>query len=123
MRIAAVRVFVRDLDRCVDFYGAFLGAGPTALGGGWAVFDVGCDLVVESVAESDEEHRGLVGRFTGVSFVVEDVAATCASLRDRGVEIVGEPELQSWGGVLAAVADPDRNTVQLVQYPRPVGDR
>lgn len=123
MRIAAVRVFVDDLEAAASFYGALLGAGPTAVGEGWAVFDVGCDLVVEEVDARDAEHGELVGRFSGVSFGVDDVTAACESLRGRGVEIVAEPEVQSWGGVLAAIADPARNVLQLVAYPRPSGER
>lgn len=120
MRIAAARVFVSDLGRSAPWYEHVLGARPSAGSPehGYAVFDAGCDLVVEEVGDDSEIPAAqLVGRFTGISFAVDDVAATCRTLRDAGVDVVGEPETQSWGGVLATVADPDGNAVQLVQYP------
>jgi predicted enzyme related to lactoylglutathione lyase len=36
-----------------------------------------------------------------------------------GVEIVGQPARQPWGGILAHIADPDRNVLTLVEYPPP----
>jgi hypothetical protein len=33
------------------------------------------------------------------------------------VDVIGEAELQSWGGTLATIADLDGNQLQLVQYP------
>jgi predicted enzyme related to lactoylglutathione lyase len=58
-----------------------------------------------------------VGRFAGFSFAVDDAGAACAELAARGVKIVGEPEVQPWGGILAHVADPDGNVITLVKYP------
>ena len=120
MRIAAVRVFVSDVARAAAWYGQVLGTAPTAGGpdAGYVVFDAGCHLVVESVGEDSEiPAERLVGRFTGISLAVDDVDAVCRSLREAGVDVAGEPEVQGWGGVLATLADPDGNAVQLVQYP------
>jgi predicted enzyme related to lactoylglutathione lyase len=120
MRIAAVRMFVTDLGRAEAWYRGVLGASPTAGGVdvGFVVFDVGCHLVIEPVTgDSEIPADQLVGRFTGVSFVVADIEAAHRSLVARGVSVVGEPEPQSWGGVLATIADPDGNQMQLVQYP------
>lgn len=120
MRLAAARLFVTDLDRSLTWFRALLGADPTAgsPSEGFVVFDVGADLVIEEVGDDSEiPATELVGRFTGLSFAVTDVAAAIARLKDREVRVIGEPELQSWGGTLATIADPDGNQLQLVQYP------
>ena len=110
--VAAVRLFVRDLDAARTFYGAQLGLTEMSTGPGWVVFDGGpVQIVVEDV------HGDLVGRFAGISFAVEDVEAACEALAARGVEITNRPARQAWGGTLAHVADPDGNVLTLVQYP------
>ncbi len=45
-----------------------------------------------------------VGSFTGLVLNVEDMAATCAALRDAGVRFDLEPEQQAWG-MQAVIAD------------------
>jgi catechol 2,3-dioxygenase-like lactoylglutathione lyase family enzyme len=46
---------------------------------------------------------------------VDDIAATHARLRDAGVVFARPPEQESWGGWVATFADPDGNTLQLMQ--------
>jgi uncharacterized glyoxalase superfamily protein PhnB len=58
-----------------------------------------------------------VGRFTGLSFAVEDIAATHARLVAADVPFAGPPQKQFWGGTLATLTDPAGNQLQLVQYP------
>jgi predicted enzyme related to lactoylglutathione lyase len=48
--------------------------------------------------------------------IMKDAHAECRSLSARGVRIVGWPEQQAWGGVLAHIADPDGNVLTLVQH-------
>ncbi len=119
MDIAAVRVFVTDLGRAEAWYRGVLEAPPTAGGvdDGFVVFDTGCQLVLEPVTgDSEIPADQLVGRFTGISFAVADIDGACRRLVAGGAT-VGDPEPQGWGGVLATIADPDGNRLQLVQYP------
>jgi catechol 2,3-dioxygenase-like lactoylglutathione lyase family enzyme len=119
MRLAAVRIFVTDLVRSSEWYRHLVGSEPTAgsPASGYVVFAVGADLVLETVGDdSDVPAEMLVGRFTGLSLAVDDVRAALPGLADT-VDVVGEPELHSWGGTLATIADPDGNQLQLVQYP------
>ncbi len=119
MRLAAARIFVADLGRSTAWYRHLLGSEPTAGGpaSGYVVFDTGAELVLENVGDDSEiAAAALIGRFTGLSFVVDDVRAALLSFA-HAVDVVGEPELQSWGGTLATIADPDGNQLQLVQYP------
>jgi predicted enzyme related to lactoylglutathione lyase len=120
MRLAAARIFVSQLNEAVDFYGALLGP-PTSLGpgGAFAVFDgKPSDVIVEAVAhDAPPEDRALIGRFTGISFAVDDLDRVHHELTAAGMSFIGSPELQPWGGRLATIADPSGNEIQLVQYP------
>ena len=115
--IAAVRVFVSNIDRARDFYGQTLGLdikgeSPEAL-----LFDTGgCTLIVERCAPDDPEARDLVGRFTAVSFEAPDINAVHAALSEKGVTFDGPPAAQAWGGRLAHFHDPDGNVLTLVAY-------
>ncbi|MCU0950999.1 MAG: VOC family protein [Burkholderiaceae bacterium] len=120
MKLAALRLFVRDLSAARSFYRDQLGLALTADGAahGFLVFDLdGADLVVESVpVDAPAEDQALVGRFSGISFAVDDCAAAYARLSAAGVRFSGAPEAQGWGGVLATLRDADGNALQLVQY-------
>jgi catechol 2,3-dioxygenase-like lactoylglutathione lyase family enzyme len=92
----------RDDPRHVATYE--LGFGPT--------------LVLEAAdAASDKEHGQLEGRVTGICLGVADVEASYRALQNRGLEFVGEPEKQYWGGVMAHFRDPGGNWLTLLQQP------
>ena len=105
MKLNTARIFVRDLEAAQSFYRDALGL--TLRGGnpriGYCVFDSGgAQLVVESVPdEAPAAERDLVGRFTGLSFSVEDIAAMYERLLSLRVRFTGAPETQAWGGILA----------------------
>lgn len=122
-QLDAARLFVHDLEAAHGFYARTLGlphrAGAPAAG--FCVYDAGggVQLVVEAVApDAPEDDHALVGRFTGLSFRVDDIHLRCAELKARGVYFAAEPEPQPWGGVLATFADPSDNLLQLVQRPQ-----
>lgn len=121
MQLAAARVFVRDIVAARDFYEKRLGLdlGHDGTAEGFCRFDTGqVQLVVELVTPDESpEDQATVGRFTGLSFGVDDVVATHAELSARGVRFSGAPEKQFWGGWLATLVDPDGNELQLVQFP------
>ncbi|MQA81839.1 MAG: VOC family protein [Streptosporangiales bacterium] len=70
-------------------------------------------------ADGDRRSSELVDNPRGldhVSFTVEDVDATYAELRDRGVQFEGEPAtVQEWRMRMVAFRDPDGNSLFLVQ--------
>ena len=119
MRLAAARIFVSDLSPAIGFYTTLLGP-PTAVdpGGTYAVFNANtADIVVETVPEdAPPDDLALVGRFTGISFAVDDLDDAYERLQASGLRFSGEPEIQAWGGRLATVVDPGGNELQLVQY-------
>ena len=109
-------MFTHDLTLARKFYARGLGLEETTSGPGYALFSTGgADLILEQVDPDDPESDGLVARVAGFSFTVEDAVATCRKLVGIGVDVVGAPELQPWGGVLAFVQDPDGNVLTLVQ--------
>jgi predicted enzyme related to lactoylglutathione lyase len=121
MELNTARVFVRDIESAKHFYSEMLGLPIKADGSeyGYCVFKAGnSELVVEIVAEdAPEEDKILVGRFTGLSFTVQDVEAKHRELAARGVPFTGLPEKQFWGGILATLQDPSGNELQIVQQP------
>jgi catechol 2,3-dioxygenase-like lactoylglutathione lyase family enzyme len=114
---SAVRLFVVDLAPAVDFYRDRLGMPLLASGDDYAVFDAGTIRLVVERGHVDERGQPLVGRFTGLSLRSADVHRDHARLQALGVRLLGEPEVQPWGGTLVTFEDPSGNALQLVQYP------
>lgn len=121
MDLRTARIFVNDIQTARGFYAETLGL-PLKVdraNDGYCVFNVGSvDLVLESVPENaPPEDQVLVGRFTGLSFTVQDVVSKHQELQARGVPFIEPPECQAWGGILATFHDPAGNALQLVQLP------
>jgi catechol 2,3-dioxygenase-like lactoylglutathione lyase family enzyme len=57
-------------------------------------------------------HEGRIGGFQPISFITDDVFATAALYKERGVEFVAEPKKESWG-TSAIFKDPDGNQYVL----------
>lgn len=118
MNLGAARVFVRDFAEAKAFYSKRLGLMVEVADEehGFCMFDTGAaKLIVEAVDSEDEEGQHLIGRFTGLSFPVEDIQSAHRQLCAVGVEFSGPPQQQYWGGWLATFKDPAGNGLQLVQ--------
>ena len=96
--IGAVRIFVSDFAAARHFYSQALGLAESwSDGESAATFAPGsCQLVVETADPDGPEGAALIGRFTGLSFVVEDIAAAVRDFESRGVVFDGPPATQSW---------------------------
>jgi predicted enzyme related to lactoylglutathione lyase len=120
VKLSAVRLFVWEINLAKVFYADLLGLKLTNDGSqhGYCVFEsAGIRIVVEVVPRDAPPHdQELVGRFSGISFVVEDIAAEHLRLSSLGVNFTGPPERQSWGGWLATFRDPSENELNIVQY-------
>ena len=94
-RVYAVRIFVSDWARALEFYSKTLEM-PIAFADesmGWAELGTeGTHLALERAAPDDPESAEHVGRFLGVSLQVPSVAECYAELRARGVEFLAPPE-------------------------------
>jgi lactoylglutathione lyase len=116
-KLFAVRIFVTDWERAINFYSKTLEMAMAHRSDewGWAQMAIGeGQLALERVDPADDEGRALVGRFVGVSLEVPDIFATYKILAERGVDFVAPPEKQPWGGVLAHLRDPDGNVLTLL---------
>lgn len=116
-KLTAVRVFVTDWERAMRFYVDTLEmvVANRSDEEGWAQMATGeGQLALERVDASDDEGRAMVGRFVGVSLQVPNIVATYKTLAERGVEFVGPPERQPWGGTLAHLRDPEGNVLTLL---------
>jgi catechol 2,3-dioxygenase-like lactoylglutathione lyase family enzyme len=59
-----------------------------------------------------DEHRDRIGGFSNITFVSDDVEATCNLLKSRGVEFTQEAQKADWG-TAAIFKDPDGNQFVL----------
>ena len=117
-RIAAIRIFVFDLEAARKFYEETLGLAGRSDGEDYSTFNLGdVRLIIEPVAPTSD-YALRVGRFTGFSFDVADVNAAYEHLKGRGVAFLDPPEKQPWGGILAHFEDPDENILTIVQEPK-----
>ena len=114
-RLYAVRIFVSDWNRALEFYAKTLEM-PVAFADeamGWAELGIeGGHLALERVRPDDPESAEHTGRFLGVSLQVPSVAERYAELLARGVEFLAPPEKQPWGE-FAVFKDPDGNQFVL----------
>jgi len=114
-QLSFVRVFVTDWRRAIRFYTDTLEMTPTLITDGWAQFATGeAQLAIERVDPEDPDSDESVGRFVGVSLTLDDIDAAYRTLTGRGVEFLGAPARQPWGGVLAHLRDPDGNVLTLL---------
>jgi predicted enzyme related to lactoylglutathione lyase len=122
MTVGFVRVFVADFDRALSFYTSTLGLELDYTDRkGWAQFVTGPEvaLAIEACAPDRIVHGSrLVGRYVGVTLMVDDVAAQYARLTKAGVAFSGPPEAQPFGGIMAHLHDPDGNVLTLMQEAR-----
>ena len=116
MKLYGVRIFVDDFAAAKAFYQDTLG-----LKANWCMdevqamgLDVGAEIIVEQEDPASNEGARLIGRFVGVSLQVDDIEATYKELSGKGVDFIGPPEKQPWGGTLAHFIDPAGNTLTLL---------
>ena len=116
MRVCYVTVYVRDLDRAVEFYEITVGM-PLAFSDanfGWASFNLdGTQLTIQRVDRGDADSAQLVGRTKGVALGVSDVQAAHDELTGKGVTFSQPPKRQPWGATVATFADPEGNLIRL----------
>ena len=119
MQLDTIRIFVSDVARAKPFYQDALGLSleVDSAEEGFLVFrSADVSIVVENSEVSDDTTGELlVGRFTGLSFKVEDISESYNKLTRSDVEFLDPPEKQPWGGTIASFKDPDGNILTLVQ--------
>lgn len=113
--VGAIVLFVEDLEKCLTFYRDTLGLK--------VVFsdDVSHDikfgeqdfLLLQRSAAIDMLGEAAVGQWSGSRVMlcteVEDVDASYAALKAKGVAFINPPKDQAWGRRTAHFADPEGN--------------
>ena len=82
-------LFAEDAERARAFLRDVLGFESVDAGDGWLIFALPPAEVGVHPSEGDTKHT--------LSFICDDVQATAAELRERGVEVRGEPEDLGFG--------------------------
>ena len=111
--------YVDDLERGVAFYRDLLGLEHRLTDNGYAEFAAGPTklALMERARAAEMLGRDLPGGGGDgeILFLVEDVDAEAARLRDAGVEVVAGPEDRPWGHRTLHVLDPQGHLVELAQ--------
>jgi catechol 2,3-dioxygenase-like lactoylglutathione lyase family enzyme len=110
--IKIVSIPVRDQDVSLKFYTEKMGfkvATDQPMGNGQRWIELlipGSDSSLALFTPPGHEDR--IGGFQPMTFWCDDVFATAAALKARGVELAAEPKKEVWG-TMAKFKDPDRN--------------
>jgi lactoylglutathione lyase len=118
MKLAHTMIRVRDLDRSIDFYSAFLGLRETRRK------DLG-DAVLVFLADADEHHYieltynkdgrdyDAGNQFGHLAFFADDLGAVVAQVEEKGWDYRGSrPET---GSEYIFVKDPDGFDIEILQ--------
>lgn len=123
MKIGFVRVFVTDFDKSLAFYTNVLGMDLDFTdNANWAQFNSGHDvsLAIEKCSvDRVEQGSKLVGRYVGVTLMVDDIQELYEQLKAKNVKFAAEPEKQHFGGITAELYDLDENVLTLMQEASP----
>jgi predicted enzyme related to lactoylglutathione lyase len=112
-RVHNAHYWTRQMDAGVAFYRDVLGLPLVARhGDDWAEFDVGG---VRIALHGTREGHAPPTEGATVVFEVEDLDATIARLRERGVPLVGEVVDVPGTGRFVSFRDPDGNLLQALE--------
>src|SRR4051794_32960398 len=118
-----VVVFVRDQERSLRFYVDQLGFGllvDHTFESGQRWIEVappdGTAKLSLIVPKSGSDEEKLIGRFSWVFFLTEDVNSKFKEWRGRGVHFHFPPEQPAWGGMFTRFEDVDGNSFGLAGF-------
>ena len=119
MNIGFVKVYVTDLSKSLDFYTKTLGMEIDFTDHkNWAQFKSGEEVslaIEQSSADRTIFGSKVVGRYVGVTLMVDNIIQLFEKLQTKGVRFIGPPEKQPWGGTLVHLKDLDDNILTLMQ--------
>ena len=120
--IAAITLFVDDIEAAKDFYRRVFGLTIVFEDPNSVVFRFGgtlVNLLRESEGPELIEPARVAPRAAGSRFVftiaVDDVDALCADLRSRGVTLLNGPMDRPWGPRTASFSDPAGHIWEIAQ--------
>ncbi len=113
LRLHTVRIPCTDLRASSRFYATLFGVersfGSVSQGYIGFVLDN-----VSVLLEPNEPGEFEAGRYLGLSFEVRDIEAFHERLKGE-VQFISPPQVESWGGTMAHVADSSGNVLSIVQ--------
>ena len=104
-------LYARDADAARTFFADVLELEGVDAGGGWLIFALPPAELAVHPADGEARHE--------LYLMTDDLEATLARLRERGVTIASEPSDEGWG-ILAAVGVPGFGPVGLYEPRHPV---
>jgi predicted enzyme related to lactoylglutathione lyase len=112
--VNGILIYTAQLEPMLRFYRDVLGLEPRhvkdrTVNFAWRDFKLTIGLHDEVSGRNGDPLRLMV------NFHVDDIHAVHRRLHSTGVEFSRPPEQEPWGGWIATFADPDGNTLQLLQ--------
>jgi catechol 2,3-dioxygenase-like lactoylglutathione lyase family enzyme len=106
-------VFSPAAEKVRAFFADVLGLASVDAGGGWLIFALPPAELAVHPADGDGRHE--------LYLMCDDIHATLAELRDKGVEVARGVSDQGWG-LLAAIRLPDGGELPIYQprHPSPL---
>ena len=114
--VVGVIIWTQDLDRLSAFYRETLGLEPYSEHPDSVSFRWG-DMRLRVATHSHIEGLSKDPIRIMVNLGVTDIHAVHKALVAKGVSFSRPPEQEEWKGWVATFADPDGNTLQLLQQP------
>jgi len=121
--VANLCIFVNDQDKAKAFYLEKLGFelredAPMGESRWIAVAPPGArtEVILYKLDSNWEHYRPIIGKSQALVFNVQDIAATAAELKARGVRITEEPKAEPWGTFMT-ILDQDDNGLLLIEQP------
>jgi predicted enzyme related to lactoylglutathione lyase len=106
-------VFSPEAEKVRAFFADVLGMSSADAGGGWLIFALPpAELAVHPAGDSHHE----------LYLMCDDIYATLAGLRDKGVEVARDVSDQGWG-LLAAIRLPDGSEFSIYEPRHPLPPR
>jgi len=103
-------VFSPDAARVREFFAGVLGLRSVDAGGGWLIFALPPAELAVHPTDGDGHHE--------LYLMCDDIQATLAELRAKGVEVARDVTDQGWG-LLAAIRLPDGEEFPIYQPRHP----
>ena len=106
-------VFSREADKVRAFFADVLGLPAVDAGGGWLIFALPPAELAVHPADGAGQHE--------LYLMCDDIHATLAELRSKGVEVAREVSDQRWG-LMAAIRLPDGSEFGIYEprHPSPL---
>jgi|SRR5208282_454158 len=107
-------VFSSEAEKVRAFFADMLGLSSVDAGGGWLIFALPPAELAVHPADGDSRHE--------LYLMCDDIQATLAELRDKGVEVAEDVSDQGWG-LLAAIRLPDGTQFPIYEPRHPTAHR